>query len=78
MSNPTRRIAIVIIALALTVPVSSAQAPPKSTGTSKPPAEIQSLIDSHINGFNTHDNNLFFSVFGDTAIVIDGIPPAIR
>ena len=43
--------------------------------TSKPPAEIQTLIDNHINGFNTHDHNLFLSVFGDTAIIIDGIAP---
>lgn len=43
--------------------------------TSKPPAEIQTLIDNHINGFNTHDNDLFLSVFGDTAIIIDGIAP---
>jgi len=34
---------------------------------SAPPAEIESLIDSPIHGFNTHDNNLFFTVFGDTA-----------
>lgn len=33
------------------------------------------MIDTHINGFNTQDNNLFFSVFGDTAIIIDGIAP---
>jgi hypothetical protein len=39
------------------------------------PAEIQTLIDSHIKGFNTQDNALFLSVFGDTAIVIDGIAP---
>jgi ketosteroid isomerase-like protein len=75
MSNPTRRTAIATTALALTAPVSLAQSPPKTTATSKPPAEIQSLIDSHINGFNTHDNNLFFTVFGDTAIIIDGIAP---
>ena len=43
--------------------------------TSKPPAEIQTLIDNHINGFNTHDHDLFLSVFGDTAIIIDGIAP---
>ncbi len=43
--------------------------------TSKPPAEIQTLIDNHINGFNTHDNDLFLNVFGDTAIIIDGIAP---
>jgi ketosteroid isomerase-like protein len=75
MSNPTRRTAIVITALASTVPVSLAQAPPKTTATRQPPAEIQSLIDSHINAFNTQDNNLLFSVFGDTAIIIDGIAP---
>ena len=43
--------------------------------TSKLPSEIQTLIDNHINGFNTHDTELFFSVFGDTAIIIDGIAP---
>ena len=43
--------------------------------TSKPPAVIQTLIDDHINGFNTQDNDLFLSVFGDTAIIIDGIAP---
>lgn len=42
---------------------------------SNPPAVIQTLIDAHINGFNTQDNNLFLSVFGDTAIIIDGIAP---
>jgi ketosteroid isomerase-like protein len=39
------------------------------------PSEIQTLIEDHINGFNTHNNELFFSVFGDSAIVIDGIAP---
>ena len=43
--------------------------------TSKPPAEIQTLIDTHINGFNTQDQDLFLGVFGDTAIIIDGIAP---
>jgi len=43
--------------------------------TSNPPAAIQTLIDNHLNGFNTQDNDLFFSVFGDTAIIIDGIAP---
>lgn len=43
--------------------------------TSNPQAAIQSLIDAHINGFNTQDTNLFSSVFGDTAIIIDGIAP---
>src|SRR5215813_10953675 len=40
-----------------------------------PPAVIQTLIDAHINSFNTQDNDLFLSVFGDTAIIIDGIAP---
>ena len=43
--------------------------------TSNPPAVIQTLNDAHINGFNTQDNDLFLSVFGDTAIIIDGIAP---
>jgi hypothetical protein len=45
------------------------------TTISTPPAEIQSLIDAHINGFNTQNNELFLNVFGDTAIIIDGIAP---
>jgi ketosteroid isomerase-like protein len=75
MSNLTRRTAIAATALASTAPVSLAQAPPKTAPTSRPPAEIQGLIDSHINAFNTQDNSLLFSVFGDTAIIIDGIAP---
>ena len=43
--------------------------------TSKPPSEIQTLIENHINGFNTHNTELFLGVFGDTAIIIDGIAP---
>jgi len=43
--------------------------------TSAPPAEIQTLIDTHIKAFNTQDNNLFLNIFGDTAVVIDGIAP---
>ena len=43
--------------------------------TSKPPAAIQTLIDAHIEGFNTQDTDLFLSVFGDTAIIVDGIAP---
>jgi hypothetical protein len=45
------------------------------TVTSKPPAAIQALIDAHIKGFNTQDSHLFQSVFGETAIIIDGIAP---
>ena len=41
--------------------------------TSNPPPLIQTLIDAHINGFNTLDNDLFRGVFGDSAIIIDGI-----
>ncbi len=40
-----------------------------------PPAAIQALIDTHVQGFNAQDNDLFGSVFGDTAIIIDGIAP---
>lgn len=43
--------------------------------TTTPPAEIQTLIDSHVKGFNAQDNDLFLSVFSDTAIIIDGIAP---
>ncbi len=39
------------------------------------PAEIQNLIENHVIGFNTHDNALFRRVFGDTAVIIDGIAP---
>jgi len=46
-----------------------------TSATSNPPAAIQTLIDAHINGFNTQDNDLFLNVFGDTAIIIDGIAP---
>jgi hypothetical protein len=41
--------------------------------SSQPPADIQNLIDAHVNAFNTQDIDLFLSVFGDTAIIIDGI-----
>ena len=70
MSNPTRRTAISIAGRTLAVPAFAAQAQPKTTATNQPPAQIQGLIDSHINAFNTQDNKLLFSVFGDTAIVI--------
>jgi hypothetical protein len=43
--------------------------------TSKPPSEVQTLIEDHINGFNTQNTELFLGVFGDTAIIIDGIAP---
>ena len=40
-----------------------------------PAREIQTLIDNHINGFNTQNIDFFLGVFGDTAIIIDGIAP---
>ena len=40
-----------------------------------PPKEIQTLIDNHINAFNTHNVELFLGVFGKDAIIIDGIAP---
>ena len=43
--------------------------------TSAAPAEIQTLIDAHVTGFNTQNDDLFLSVFADTAIIIDGIAP---
>src|SRR5215510_4033200 len=49
--------------------------PRRISVTSKPTAEIQTLIDTHIKGFNTQDNDLFLSVFGETAVIIDGIAP---
>ena len=55
------------------------QAPQSSketaAGTPPPPREIKSLIDNHIDGFNTQNIELFLGVFGDTAIIIDGIAP---
>ncbi|HEY1656160.1 MAG TPA: hypothetical protein VGF86_13710 [Candidatus Tumulicola sp.] len=43
--------------------------------TSAPPPEIQTLIEKHVEGFNTQNTELFFDVFSDTAIIIDGIAP---
>ena len=40
-----------------------------------PPKEIQALIDNHLKAFNTQNVELFLRVFGDTAIIIDGIAP---
>ena len=42
---------------------------------SEPPAEIANLIKKHIEAFNTQNNELFASVFGDSAIIVDGIAP---
>jgi hypothetical protein len=46
-----------------------------TTVPNPPPAELQSLIETHIEGFNTQNKELFLSVFGDTAVIIDGIAP---
>jgi hypothetical protein len=43
--------------------------------TSKPPSEIKTLIEGHINGFNTQNIELFLGVFGNTAIIIDASHP---
>ncbi len=43
--------------------------------TNKPPDEIEVLIAKHIEGFNTQNAELFCSVFGETAVIIDGIAP---
>ena len=43
--------------------------------TNNLPVEIQTLIENHIDGFNTQNTELFQSVFGETAIIIDGIAP---
>lgn len=43
--------------------------------TSTLPPEIGALLDTHVTSFNAQDNDRFLSVFGDTAIIIDGIAP---
>ena len=40
-----------------------------------PPSEIQTLIDAHVDAFNTQNVELFLTVFSDDAIIIDGIAP---
>jgi ketosteroid isomerase-like protein len=40
-----------------------------------PPSEIQTLIDAHVNAFNSQNVKLFLSVFADDAVIIDGIAP---
>ena len=47
----------------------------RMTVDSRPPTEIGTLIENHVKGFNTGANDLFRSVFGETAIIIDGIAP---
>ena len=45
--------------------------------TDSPPKEIQTLIENHIKGFNMQmeSSELLLSVFGENAIIIDGIAP---
>jgi hypothetical protein len=45
------------------------------TVNSRPPTEIETLIENHVKGFNDGTTDLFLSVFGETAIIIDGIAP---
>ena len=40
-----------------------------------PSTEIQTLINNHIDTFNTQNVELFLTVFSDDAIIIDGIAP---
>jgi hypothetical protein len=44
----------------------------EATVNIEPPAEIKALIKSHIVGFNAQNNEMLLSVFGETAIVVDG------
>jgi hypothetical protein len=39
------------------------------------PEFLQTLLETHIDAFNKQDPDRFRSVFGDTAIIIDGIAP---
>ena len=39
------------------------------------PPEIQSLIDKHVDAFNTQSVELFLDLFSDDAIIVDGIAP---
>ena len=48
------------------------------TMTNTPPPEIQNLIEAHVNGFNPHDNALFRSVFGATAVMGPHIVTCMR
>ncbi len=43
--------------------------------TNRPPTEIETLIEKHVEGFNSQNTQLFGSVFSDSAIIIDGIAP---
>jgi hypothetical protein len=41
--------------------------------SNKPPVDLVRLIEAHVTGFNTQNNDLFASVFSDSAVIIDGI-----
>ena len=69
----TRRKAIALFPTSMVAASGFSQSGAAQTGN--PPKEIQTLIDNHINGFNTQNTELFLGVFGDTAIIIDGIAP---
>jgi hypothetical protein len=43
--------------------------------TDKLPAALETLVDTHVAAFNAQDRARFLSVFGDTAIIVDGIAP---
>ena len=43
--------------------------------STKLPADLQAQIEAHIGAFNAQDHERFLGVFGDTAIIIDGIAP---
>ncbi|MGB6985722.1 MAG: nuclear transport factor 2 family protein [Candidatus Aquilonibacter sp.] len=43
--------------------------------TAPAPPEILTLIEDHINAFNTQNTDLFVSIFDEDAIIIDGIAP---
>jgi hypothetical protein len=47
----------------------------RMTVADNPPSEIQTLIENYINAFNSQNVELFLSVFGGDAIIIDGIAP---
>jgi hypothetical protein len=48
---------------------------PEDDRDEQPTERNPDLIEDHINGFNTQNTELFLGVFGDTAIIIDGIAP---
>lgn len=40
-----------------------------------PPTEIRTLIENHVKAFNDQNLQLFLDVFGETAVIVDGIAP---